>query len=417
MHDAWRRRPTGDGDWRGPLRGRSTASSSGRPTRDPDEVQAAGLRSTRSRPAIRRACCRPTRRRSGRDRLTPGGRRRDRPHRDRESRVGARQPAGRPGVPASLGGSVGVGFARRAAPAGRAGPAIRTRPTGRSRARAAPAPGGPPPGTWMRLTRTRYQSDERPRMPSTRTSAGSRCRGDLGMARLPALEPLERLGLRRRPGDLDDRDRRLAPAGRRRPRAGPLGRQARVRVARRDRRRPLGGDLRRRPAGLAPTRLVLGSARALPSTAGPAAARRPASRSSAATARRPGPRPRAAGDSSSSASSDPTASSIPAPGSPIAGVPRRHGRERERLRLDGRDLVPGAAASRRAHRAAAGRSRPRRRCGPWRSGCSRGRRRGAPPSTTSSVAIAGRPALDVAGQRQRRPADLRVGPAAARCGR
>ena len=31
-----------------------------------------------------------------------------------------------------------------------------------------------PSGTWIRLTRTRYQSDERPRMPSVRTSAGSR---------------------------------------------------------------------------------------------------------------------------------------------------------------------------------------------------------------------------------------------------
>ena len=43
---------------------------------------------------------------------------------------------------------------------------------------------------------------------------------------------------------------------------------------------------------------------------------------------------------------------------------------------------PRSPARRRARRASGGPSTRRRRCGPWRSGCSRGRRRGAPPSTT-----------------------------------
>ena len=89
--------------------------------------------------------------------------------------------------------------------------------------------------------------------------------GDVGVAGLPALEAGHRLVLELRPGDLDDRDRRLAPAGRGRPRAGPFGRQARVRVAGRDRGRPLGGDLRRRAATLAATRARIrsGAVRAL----------------------------------------------------------------------------------------------------------------------------------------------------------
>jgi hypothetical protein len=41
--------------------------------------------------------------------------------------------------------------------------------------------------------------DERPRIPSVRTSAGSRLGGRLGVAVLPALETAERLALRRRP--------------------------------------------------------------------------------------------------------------------------------------------------------------------------------------------------------------------------
>ena len=57
-------------------------------------------------------------------------------------------------------------------------------------------------------------------------------------------------------------------------------------------------------------------------------------------------------------------------------------REREVRGIARRHLVPGqrhrhARVRRRPHRVGA-----RRPCGPWRSGCSRGRRRGAPPSTT-----------------------------------
>ena len=48
-------------------------------------------------------------------------------------------------------------------------------------------------GTWMRLTRTRYHSADRPRIPSTRMSAGSRYPDDLRMALLPAFEAVERL--------------------------------------------------------------------------------------------------------------------------------------------------------------------------------------------------------------------------------
>ena len=81
---------------------------------------------------------------------------------------------------------------------------------------------------------------------------------DVRVARLPALEALERLVLELRPGDLDDRDRRLAPAGRRRLRTDPLGREAGVRVAGGDRGRTFGGDLRWRPARLAAPGLVLG---------------------------------------------------------------------------------------------------------------------------------------------------------------
>ena len=163
-------------------------------------------------------------------------------------------------------------------------------------------------GTWIRLTRTRYQTADRPRMPSTRMSAGSRYCDDLRMARLPALEALQRLLLELGAGDLDDRDRRLAPAGRRRLRADPLGRQAGVRVAGRDGGGAFGGDLRRRPARLAAPGSYSDWRAARPSTAGPAAVRRPASRSSAATGRRPGPRPRRGRS---------------APGAPRASRPRR----------------------------------------------------------------------------------------------
>ena len=72
-----------------------------------------------------------------------------------------------------------------------------------------------------------------------------------------------------------------------------------------------------------------------------------------------------------------------------AGVPvahgseaRGHGAERELLGPAPRRARPRSRAPRPARRASAAPSRRRRRCGPSRSGCSRGRRRGAPPSTT-----------------------------------
>ena len=77
------------------------------------------------------------------------------------------------------------------------------------------------------------------------------------MAYLPAFEPHERLVLAFRPRDLDDRDRRFAPAGWRGFGAGPLRRQARVRVAGRDRRGSIGRHLGRRTAGFPATRRVL----------------------------------------------------------------------------------------------------------------------------------------------------------------
>ena len=144
-------------------------------------------------------------------------------------------------------------------------------------------------GTWMRFTRTRYQSDDRPRMPSTRMSAGSRYCDDLRVARLPALEALERLLLvlaparSRRPGSPSCAGRsasgsRARPTRSGRPAFGSPAATAAARSA-----ATSGGG----PPRLAAARLVLGRRPALPSTAGRAAARRPASRSSVATARRP----------------------------------------------------------------------------------------------------------------------------------
>ena len=119
-------------------------------------------------------------------------------------------------------------------------------------------PGRSASGTWMRLTRTRYQTADRPRIPSTRMSAGSRYGTTSGWRAFQRLEARQRLLLELGAGDLDDRDRRLAPAGRRRLRADPLGRQARVRIAGGDGGRAFGGDLGRRAARLAATGLVLG---------------------------------------------------------------------------------------------------------------------------------------------------------------
>ena len=71
-------------------------------------------------------------------------------------------------------------------------------------------------------------------------------------------------------------------------------------------------------------------------------------------------------------------------GVPVAdrGEAGRHGAQREVLGRAREELVPASPARRPARRAWGAPSTRRRPCGPWRSGCSRGTRRGAPPSTT-----------------------------------
>ena len=64
------------------------------------------------------------------------------------------------------------------------------------------------------------------------------------------------------------------------------------------------------------------------------------------------------------------------------GEARRHRAQREVARVAGEELVPGERRRHARVRLRAAPSRRSRPCGPWRSGCSRGRRRGAPPSTT-----------------------------------
>ena len=87
-------------------------------------------------------------------------------------------------------------------------------------------------------------------------SAGSRCSPPPGGG--PSSAPGPRyLGLGRGPRDLDHRDAGLAAPRGSRPGALPLGRQARVAVAGCDGRGALRGDLRGRPAVLATTLVVL----------------------------------------------------------------------------------------------------------------------------------------------------------------
>ena len=181
---------------------------------------------------------------------------------------------------------------------------------------------------------------DRPRIESTRMSGASRNGTTSGWRAFQRSRPSRASGLVLRPGDLDDRDGALAAAGRRGPGAGPLGRQARVRVAGGHRGRALGGDIRRRAAAFAATRLVLGLRAGAPGMAGPAAAHRPAWRSSVATGRRPGPRPRRG----PRARGAPRATRPPRRSRPRVADRREPGRDRvdrERLRLDRRDLVPG----------------------------------------------------------------------------
>ena len=61
-------------------------------------------------------------------------------------------------------------------------------------------------GTCCRLTRMRVQVVKRPRIASTSTSAGCEMRRRLGMARLPALEPRQRVVLSLARADLDRAD-------------------------------------------------------------------------------------------------------------------------------------------------------------------------------------------------------------------
>ena len=268
----------------------------------------------------------------------------------------------------------------------------------------------------MRLTRTRYQSDDRPRIPSTSTSAGSRWSPTPGWRAFQRSSPSSASAFdAAREISMTGIDR-LAPTGRRRSRALPFGRQAGVRIAGGDGRRSFRGHLGRGTAGLAATLSYSESGGAC-ATAGRAAARRPASRSSAATGRRPRP---------SRLVLRPTARAAPRATRPRRRC-RRPGRRSPRSRAGTVAIVNASAstvgtssqAQRRRDprvRQRPDRSRPTRPSGPWRSGCSRGRRRGAPPSTTSRSRDPARAA------RRRGPAPAPPdGPpdtsSAARCGR
>ena len=213
-----------------------------------------------------------------------------------------------------------------------------TRASGRRPGRASPAAGAAPRARCAGSRGSRVQVDDRPRIESTSTSSTRELRRRLGMARLPALEARERGVLARRVRDDDER------------------------------------HLRARG---------FFAARASRATARRAAPRPPSCGSAAATARRRGPPPRRAPRARAAPSSEPAAASIPACGSPICGEARAAPSHREVGGLAVGHLVPARAASRRARRGAGAPSRPSRSCGPSRSGCSRGRRRGAPPSTTS----------------------------------
>ena len=260
-------------------------------------------------------------------------------------------------------------------------------------------------------------------------SAGSRSSADAGMPCLPAVEAGQRVGLRLRARDLDDRHGALAATGRRRsacrstascgrrqvggaPGVDPghsVGRPAFGSPAR-DR----GGPRRRRPRVAARHRRRDPRSRVGASLSGRLDAWRLARLLgvvAAATARRPVPPASSRADSSSSASSEPTASSMPAPGSPSrARSASGHRQQREVAELGVGHLVPGqrrrdASVGRRAHRV--------------------GRGDGAVLGVLVVVEedavalllppLAGRDRrrspLDVAGQGERRAADLRIGPA------
>ena len=188
-------------------------------------------------------------------------------------------------------------------------------------------------GTCCRLTRMRVQVRRAAAHRVDQHVGGLEVRRRLGMPRLPALEAGQRVLLLRRA-------RPISISGCLRHRARAVGRLHARRLARLL-------LVVRRPGRVA-------EALAPPGAPTARAARRASRR----------------------------ASSMPACRSPTLGEARRHGRQREVRRIAVGDLVPRRAAPTRARRASAAPTRPRRRCGPWRSGCSRGRRRGAPPSTT-----------------------------------
>ena len=136
---------------------------------------------------------------------------------------------------------------------------------------------------------------------------------------------------------------------------------------------------------------VAGGSPLRPAWAGPyrgwaarAWARLAACGSAAARARRPGPRPRRGRPARGAGRASPRARRCPRPGRRL--VRSRSGTVSMR---SSRGSTSGTSSqvpsgSRRGRPASGGSSTPRRRCGRARSGCSRRRPRGAPPSTTCS---------------------------------
>ena len=165
------------------------------------------------------------------------------------------------------------------------------------------------------------------------------------------------------------------------------------------------GDLRDRPLSRttrwAPAPSARSSCGAMALRAAP---RPPSCRKCGGQGASPRPAASSRAASSSSFSSEPTAASIPACRSPISAKRRGMRGDREVGRLAVRHLVPG---ERRRHARvghAGARSTRSRWCDPWRSGCSRGRRRAAPPSTTSKSRAPARAARSRARARARRGA-------------
>ena len=188
-------------------------------------------------------------------------------------------------------------------------------------------------GTWRRLTRMRVQVEERPRMESTRTSSTARCAAAAGYLAFQRSRPARAAS---RSGELATVMQRHFGA-----RLGGWSGRARVRLA-----APLLRAAKvRRPGGVGESRGLIfgGEFEELFQRTGVAVHG----------------------------------------GMRVADVCEAlgHGEDGEVGRIAVGDLAPVRAAWRRERRAGGGRSRPSRWCGPWRSGCSRGRLRGAPLST------------------------------------